>query len=123
MRTWKGPPHRGQGCGGPRGGVRSPLHAAGTQRGDGFRVGSWHADIEHRIPQELPECFPAFLVSPHRRNGLKLEMQDDIDQDFSSRKLLTISDVRRVGPGDTHRVPELFVRHTTTGHRAIMVRQ
>ena len=123
MRTWKGPSIRGHWIDGPTGGIRSSLRAHYHRHGVGVLIAWWLSDIKHRIPQELPECVPALLVSPHRRNGLKLEMQDDFDQDISSRKPVAIPDVRRVGPGNAYRVPERFVCHTTTGHRASMVRQ
>lgn len=81
------------------------------------------SDIEHCFPKENPERFRTFLVSPHSRNGLKLESQDDFNQQFSGRLAMTIAHVRRVGIGHSNRVPERSVRHTTTSHVASMVRQ
>ena len=86
-------------------------------------VAWWLDDIEHRFPQENPERFRTFLVRPHSRNRLKLELQDDFDQEISGRKTMTITHIGRVRVSHSYRVPERFVCHPTTSHVAITVRQ
>lgn len=69
---------------------------------------------ENRIPQECPECIPAFLVGIHRRKGVKFKGQNDSHQKIPGRHTLTVTQIGRVRVRDVNTFRKFLVSHS--GH-------